>query len=198
VPKVFKVNLNRGEKIMKCNSCGASDVTGVFCCFCGSTISRNNQPPQHNFEQHNQFANQNQFTNQNMGMPPISNQNGFPPVNNNANGFPPVGNTNNFNAQNNFSHSSTNFNNNDQQVASAQGQAASALTCGILSFLLLPFILGLVALINGAVATARLGRLGKPRGAAIAGLVLGILNLIAVVVIIVILMSVLDWFWIWF
>ena len=62
------------------------------------------------------------------------------------------------------------------------GMGIAALCCGILGFFFLPFLLGPLAIIFGA-----LGLKNRGRGMAIAGLVLGIIQVLLVVIVLLLL-----------
>jgi hypothetical protein len=67
---------------------------------------------------------------------------------------------------------------NVQETRASNGFAVTALVCGIVGILIFEIILGPLAIIFGAVGLRRAGRAGRGRGMAMAGLILGIIDVV--------------------
>lgn len=73
----------------------------------------------------------------------------------------------------------------DQERKSASNLGVVALITGILSFLCLPVILAIVAIVTGFMGRKKAKAVGASAGAALAGIILGIANLIITVIAVV-------------
>jgi hypothetical protein len=69
---------------------------------------------------------------------------------------------------------------------SSNGMAVAALACGIVGLFVLEIILGPLAIIFGAIALRQAGHGAGRRGIALAGLILGIIDVLAIIVILAI------------
>lgn len=66
----------------------------------------------------------------------------------------------------------------DAQVRSSSGFAIAGLVCGVVGIFVLNIILGPLAIIFGGIGWSRANRGGAGRGMAIAGTILGILDIV--------------------
>jgi hypothetical protein len=74
--------------------------------------------------------------------------------------------------------------NNVASSGASNGFAVAALVCGIVGIFIANFILGPLAIIFGGIGLSRANRGAKGRGMAIAGLILGVVDIVLFIVVI--------------